>query len=83
TYLLLYHTTLPNPACKITSAFSTGFTLFHRQVIAGISIITYLRVCRQKNCDTGRYDWKLFLPVLIISVVISVLALDSYGPVIY
>ncbi|CAG8568203.1 15511_t:CDS:2, partial [Cetraspora pellucida] len=83
TYLAVNRTTIPDPACKSFAAISTALTLFHRLTVASISIITYLRVCKQRICDTGIYDWKIFLPVITISSIVSVLALDSYGPVKY
>ncbi|CAG8508772.1 4505_t:CDS:2 [Cetraspora pellucida] len=70
-------------ACKTHATITVAFTLFHRLAIAGISIITYLRVCKQKACNTGRYDWKLFLPVAIISVFLSIISFNTYGPVVY
>ncbi|CAG8625219.1 14030_t:CDS:2 [Cetraspora pellucida] len=77
-YLAVNRTTIPDPACKSFAAISTALTLFHRLTVASISIITYLR---QKICDTGIYDWKIFLPVITISSIVSIIALDSYGPV--
>ncbi|CAG8548342.1 10950_t:CDS:2 [Dentiscutata heterogama] len=82
-HLAIFHNSMSDQVCKSVAAISVAFTLFHRQIIAGISIITYLRVCRQKICDTGRYDWKLFLPTSIISIIISVMSIPTYGSNIY
>ncbi|CAG8611718.1 14831_t:CDS:2 [Dentiscutata erythropus] len=82
-YLTINHEPMTGFTCKVYATMSTSFTLFHRLVIAGISIITYLRVCKQKICNTGRYDWKLLLPVAILSILIGVMAFNTYGPVIY
>ncbi|KAF0515132.1 putative g-protein coupled receptor 21 [Gigaspora margarita] len=82
-YLAINHTAMSGTTCKRYATVTVAFTLFHRLIIAGISVITYLRVCRNKVCDTGRYDWKLFLPVAVLSIFIAVSAYDTYGPVIY
>ncbi|CAG8762050.1 1718_t:CDS:2, partial [Dentiscutata heterogama] len=73
-YLAINHEPMSGLTCKVYATMSTSFTLFHRLIIA---------ICRQKICNTGRYDWKLFLPVAIISLIIGVMAFDTYGPVIY
>ncbi|RIB02433.1 hypothetical protein C2G38_878408 [Gigaspora rosea] len=82
-HLAIYHTPLSAKVCKSNAAITVAFTIFHRLVIAGISVITYLRVCRQKVCNTGRYDWKLFLPIAIISTTLSLLSLPTYGTNVY
>ncbi|CAG8624513.1 19701_t:CDS:2 [Dentiscutata erythropus] len=81
--LAIYHTSFSDQVCKSVAAVSVTFTLIHRLTIAGISIITYMRVCQQKICDTGRYDWKIFLPTTIISVILSIMSLPTYGSNIY
>ncbi|KAF0399785.1 putative g-protein coupled receptor 21 [Gigaspora margarita] len=82
-YLAINHTAMSGTTCKRYATVTVAFTLFHRLIIASISIITYLRVCRNKVCDTSRYDWKLFLPVAVLSIFTTVSAYDTYGPVIY
>ncbi|CAG8678641.1 8376_t:CDS:2 [Gigaspora margarita] len=73
-HLAIYHTPLSDHVCKSNAAISVAFTIFHRLVIA---------VCRQIVCNTGRYDWKLFLPIAIISTILSLLSIPTYGTNIY
>ncbi|KAF0538244.1 putative g-protein coupled receptor 21 [Gigaspora margarita] len=83
TYLAIHRITWPVQTCKIIAVVAIAFTLIHRLFVACIAVITYLRVCKQKACDTGRYDWKLFLPLVIVSSLISIAGLQTYGPVKY
>ncbi|CAG8816511.1 3427_t:CDS:2 [Gigaspora margarita] len=38
--------------------------------------MTYIR---KKFCDTGKYDWKLFLPSIILALALSLCALKTYS----
>ncbi|CAG8554809.1 12194_t:CDS:2 [Dentiscutata erythropus] len=79
TYLAINRTTLSDPACAQIGFVQATITFYHRLVIACISINTYCRVCREKNFNTGRYDWKIFIPTAIISGVVSFLDMKNYG----
>ncbi|CAG8585150.1 17283_t:CDS:2, partial [Dentiscutata heterogama] len=79
TYLAINRTTLSDPACIQVAFVQAAITFYHRLVIACISINTYFRVCREKNFNIGRYDWKIFIPTGIISGVVSFLGLKNYG----
>ncbi|CAG8714402.1 22496_t:CDS:2 [Gigaspora margarita] len=80
TYVTVKSTTLPEPYCREIAAVQVIFTFYHRLVIVGISIITYLRVCKNKPYNTGRYDWKITIPSAVISVFLSVFGLKNLGP---
>ncbi|CAG8561851.1 1617_t:CDS:2 [Cetraspora pellucida] len=69
--------------CRVLILISGAFASFHRTFIASVSVITYFRVCRNKRIDTGRYDWKLLLPIAIASFATTGLGWKSYGAVKY
>ncbi|CAG8750574.1 26084_t:CDS:2 [Dentiscutata erythropus] len=79
-YVAIHHTTFHIQTCKALTAFIIAFTIFYRLVIAGISLITYFR---QKICDTGKCDWKLFLPSALIASLLAVSASQTYGSGVY
>ncbi|CAG8599269.1 17806_t:CDS:2 [Cetraspora pellucida] len=70
-------------ACQGVAVSTIAFTHFHRLIAAGISIITYYRICKQKWYDTGKYDWKLFLPSAIGGSLVAAINLANYGSVVY
>jgi hypothetical protein len=77
---LLYRRTLTGVLCKALSV-SIAFTgLTNMSVVTSIAIITYLRICKSKEVDTGSYDWKLHAIVLPNSIFWSCLGIPSFGP---
>ncbi|CAG8489167.1 13838_t:CDS:2 [Racocetra persica] len=76
-YVATYRTTLPEITCRGIVFAAGAFTIFHRTFVASVSVVTYLRVCWNKHVDTGRYDWKLLLPISIPSIVMFALGWDA------
>ncbi|CAG8725147.1 23247_t:CDS:2 [Gigaspora rosea] len=80
TYVAVKSTTLPEPYCREIAAVQVVLTTYHRTVIFCISIITYLRVCKNKTFNTGRYDWKITIPSAIFSLGLTLFGLKNLGP---
>jgi p-aminobenzoyl-glutamate transporter AbgT len=48
-------------------------------IMAVISIVTYLRICKGRVASLGKYDWILGMTVLVPSLLISIITLASNG----
>ncbi|CAJ0914428.1 16569_t:CDS:2 [Entrophospora sp. SA101] len=69
--LTIYRELWPGLACEVFGAFIFLFMLLNILLVVAVSINTYIRICLKKNPSLGRYDWKLLLTVLIISLAIA------------
>jgi hypothetical protein len=77
---VLYRKTLTGVLCQAMSV-SIAFTgLTNMSIVTSIAVLTYLRVCKSKEIDTGPYDWKLHAIVLPNSIFWSCLGIPSFGP---
>ncbi|CAH1765133.1 17742_t:CDS:2 [Entrophospora sp. SA101] len=78
--LTIYRELWPGLACEVFGAFIFLFMLLNILLVVAVSINTYIRICLKKNPSLGRYDWKLLLTVLIISLAIAATGIKKVGP---
>ncbi|CAB4445491.1 unnamed protein product [Rhizophagus irregularis] len=65
--------------CKIIGALNWAFLTINLCFYAVIAVITYLRICREINFNYGKYDYKLWLIVIVGSIVIQLVNLQNNG----
>ncbi|RIA87588.1 hypothetical protein C1645_827587 [Glomus cerebriforme] len=75
-FTFIFHQPWPDPICGIIGAATNFFMNLNMTLFLMLSIVIYVRVCRNKYCSLGSYDWKLLAAVLILSVI---LAFGDYG----
>jgi hypothetical protein len=49
-------------------------------IVTSIAVLTYLRVCKAKEIDTGAYDWKLHATVWGNGLLWAAVGIPSFGP---
>ncbi|GBC06480.1 hypothetical protein RclHR1_06870011 [Rhizophagus clarus] len=69
----------PEQSCKIMGLMFYFFAIFNMILVGSVAVITYLRVCKAMNIDTGVLDYKLFICPLIVPIVLSVPAWGYFG----
>ncbi|CAG8560851.1 7506_t:CDS:10 [Diversispora eburnea] len=82
-YPTVYLKIIPQPYCSLIAGLNIGIIYFTRFMVAGIAIITYLRVCRKVYYNYGTYDWKIWLIAGIASTLLTASGYKSYGPTEY
>jgi hypothetical protein len=80
THSVLYWRTWSGWQCKFTAAFVAFWAIANMTQTTVIALVTYLRVVREWNIDTGRLDWKLFSVVYGHSLFWALVGIPSYGP---
>ncbi|CAG8526773.1 2108_t:CDS:2 [Cetraspora pellucida] len=79
-YTTIYGHTIEGVACKVVGGFSF-FTVSTNVTLVGLlSLMTYLRVRRKYILDMGIYDYKLFVVLLTISLSLTLIGAQDYGP---
>ncbi|CAG8753379.1 3102_t:CDS:2, partial [Acaulospora morrowiae] len=66
------------PTCGVLGAFNYLFISLNLTLYSAISITTYLRVCREIYIDFGKYDYKLWLMVLLFSGIFQSIVDQKY-----
>ncbi|RGB37080.1 hypothetical protein C1646_757322 [Rhizophagus diaphanus] len=65
--------------CEILGIFFTIFILLNILLVAAISIVTWLRVVQERYLALGKYDYKIWLPIIFISLIIPLSSVNAYG----
>ncbi|CAB4432570.1 unnamed protein product [Rhizophagus irregularis] len=65
--------------CEILGIFFTIFILLNILLVAAISIVTWLRVVQERHLALGKYDYKIWLPIIFISLIIPLSSVNAYG----
>ncbi|GBB87683.1 hypothetical protein RclHR1_14170002 [Rhizophagus clarus] len=65
--------------CKIIAVFNWAFLTINVCLYVVIAVITYLRICRGIHFNYGKYDYKLWLIVIVGSLIIQLINLQNYG----
>ncbi|PKY48394.1 hypothetical protein RhiirA4_445320 [Rhizophagus irregularis] len=68
-----------DPVCQLMSVFNWAFISINLCFYCVIAITTYLRICHEKYFDYGRYDYKLWLIVLITSTILQIINIPNHG----
>ncbi|CAB4485255.1 hypothetical protein RhiirA1_459238 [Rhizophagus irregularis] len=76
----IYARVWEQPMCTIVGALSWFFVSLNLSLYGVISIMTYIRVCRDIFFDTGKYDYKLWTIVFLIITILQIIAGPFYGP---
>ncbi|CAG8776322.1 9619_t:CDS:2, partial [Dentiscutata erythropus] len=66
-------------ACKIIGGITFFLFTFNVSLSGSVSLTIYLRICREIVIDLGIYDYKLFLPIILISLIITLIGFNNYG----
>ncbi|RIA97264.1 hypothetical protein C1645_752904 [Glomus cerebriforme] len=69
----------PEQSCKILGLNFYFFASFNMTLVGSLALITYLRVCKAMNINTGLLDYKLFIFPILISTVLSIPAWKYTG----
>ncbi|GES93638.1 hypothetical protein GLOIN_2v1701471 [Rhizophagus clarus] len=78
-YSIIYHDVIPETACKVLAYLLYLQININMVLMSGIALVTYLRVVRSKATDLGKYDWKIFTWVIILSLIFSIPSIPSLG----
>ncbi|PKY49963.1 hypothetical protein RhiirA4_466172 [Rhizophagus irregularis] len=73
----------PSPYCEILGFFNTAFTLLNMLLVGSLSITTWLRVVQEYYFSWGRYDYKVWSPICLISFIIPLISVHDFGPQVY
>ncbi|RIB29837.1 hypothetical protein C2G38_2055707 [Gigaspora rosea] len=78
-YTTVHQFPIQGEACKIMGGIT--FFLFGCNVTlsGALSLTTYLRICREIVIDLGTYDYKLFLPIILTSLILTLIGDKNYG----
>ncbi|RIB17864.1 hypothetical protein C2G38_2246125 [Gigaspora rosea] len=82
-YTLINGHTLQGTSCKVIGGI-TYFALGCNIIIVGaMALVTYLRICRNHFVNLGKYDYKLFLSIMIFNIGFTIIVIPSLGPAKY
>ncbi|CAB4494157.1 unnamed protein product [Rhizophagus irregularis] len=70
----------PEQSCKIMGLMFYFFAIFNMILVGSLALITYLRVCKAMNINTGILDYKLFIFPLIVPTILCIPAWEYFGP---
>ncbi|GBC42987.2 hypothetical protein GLOIN_2v1507690 [Rhizophagus irregularis DAOM 181602=DAOM 197198] len=73
----------PSPYCEILGFFNTAFTLLNMLLVGSLSITTWLRVVQEYYFSWGRYDYKVWSPICLISFIIPLISVHDFGSQVY
>ncbi|CAG8510414.1 25377_t:CDS:2 [Racocetra persica] len=72
--------TLQGVGCKVAGGITFFFVAFNVTLVGSLSLTTYLRICRKLIINFGRYDYKLFSFIILISLTLTLIGVHDYGP---
>src|SRR3989442_148489 len=67
-------------SCKFIGGLSFFFQFMNIFLVGGVAFTTFLRVKRGRCFSLGKYDYKLFIGMLIPSLISTVIFSGNYGP---
>ncbi|CAB4473406.1 unnamed protein product [Rhizophagus irregularis] len=70
---------LPSPLCEIMGFSVVLFVSFNMLLVGAISITTWLRVVQEYYFELGKYDYKIWFPIVILSLIFPLSTLNAYG----
>ncbi|CAG8582185.1 19717_t:CDS:2 [Gigaspora margarita] len=79
-YTSLNGHSIQGDACKIVGGMVAFIVTSNLTLVGLISLSTYLRVCKKITLEMGRYDYRFFLIICLISILISLVGINDYGP---
>ncbi|GBB96333.1 hypothetical protein RclHR1_02730005 [Rhizophagus clarus] len=79
-HTVIYARVWEQPMCTIVGVSFWFFVSLNLSLYGVISIMTYIRVCREIFFDTGKYDYKLWTIIFLIILALQILAGPFYGP---
>ncbi|GBC00582.1 hypothetical protein RclHR1_00390036 [Rhizophagus clarus] len=71
--------TWPYLFCEILGFCFTFVVLLNILLVGAISVVTWLRVVKERYLELGRYDYKVWLPILFLSLIVPLSTTNSYG----
>ncbi|GBC00579.1 hypothetical protein RclHR1_00390033 [Rhizophagus clarus] len=71
--------TWPSPVCEIIGFYVVIFVCLNVFLVGAISITTWLRVVQEYYYELGKYDYKIWLPIIFLSLIFPLSAINSYG----
>ncbi|RIA78753.1 hypothetical protein C1645_883037 [Glomus cerebriforme] len=78
----IYASVFEEPTCSYFSMILWAFDTMNLSLYVVISVITYLRICC--NCTRlsyfGNYDYKLWIPTLVLSSIFQLINMHNHGP---
>ncbi|GBC00580.1 hypothetical protein RclHR1_00390034 [Rhizophagus clarus] len=71
--------TWPSPVCDIIGFCIVLFASINVLLVGAISITTWLRVVQEYYFKLGKYDYKIWLPIIFLSSILPLSTINSYG----
>ncbi|CAG8732727.1 12309_t:CDS:2, partial [Racocetra persica] len=66
-------------SCKIIGGTTFFLFSFNVTLNGALSLTTYLRICKEIAIDLGIYDYKLFLSITLISLILTLIGIHDYA----
>ncbi|CAG8801425.1 14150_t:CDS:2, partial [Gigaspora margarita] len=67
-------------ACKVVGGLSFFGVSNNMSLVGSIALLTYLRTCKKWAIDLGKYDYKLFAIISLLSFTLTLIGVPSFGP---
>ncbi|RIB30416.1 hypothetical protein C2G38_2026853 [Gigaspora rosea] len=67
-------------ACKVVGGLSFFGVSNNMSLVGSIALLTYLRTCKKWTIDLGKYDYKLFAIISLLSFTLTLIGVPSFGP---
>ncbi|RIA94340.1 hypothetical protein C1645_572104 [Glomus cerebriforme] len=71
--------TWPSPYCEMLGLLNTSFILLNMTLVGAISVTTWLRVVRECYFNWGKYDYKIWFPIIFVSFIIPLISAREFG----
>ncbi|CAG8438409.1 9835_t:CDS:2 [Acaulospora morrowiae] len=78
-YPLIHGHPWPEAQCRIIGGLTFFFISCNMTLVGSLALLTYLRICRRWYLDLGKYDYKLFSILLVLSFVFTMVGIPSFG----
>ncbi|CAG8465944.1 35106_t:CDS:2 [Gigaspora margarita] len=75
-----FYIAITGKACAVVGGITFFCVAVNMALVGLLSLTTYLRICRKYIIDMGIYDYKLHLIILLISLTLTLIGVNDYGP---
>ncbi|CAG8457422.1 6813_t:CDS:2 [Ambispora gerdemannii] len=78
---VIYRTPWPNPFCNLLGLTIEVTQCLNQFLFSIVAVSIYLKVSKNSKIDFGKYDWKLFTGMIVLTSLFSIppLKSDGYG----
>ncbi|CAG8642728.1 12145_t:CDS:2 [Dentiscutata erythropus] len=79
-YTLSHGETFQGIACKVVGGLSFFGVSNNMSLVGSLALLTYFRTCQKWYIDLGKYDYKLFAIISLVSFMLTLIGVPSFGP---